>query len=179
LEGLREVLLQTYLFAGFPKSINALSELALLDTKEPSGAIDLEEDLGKDAEWIDRGQALCRRVYGASYDRLLASMARLSPDLGRWMISEGYGKVLSRPGLDARERELAAIGALVVLHVPEQLKAHVRGAMLVGASHEDVLGAIEAAGLADREAVEPARSILDAAIRSRERGGSSEAGSEA
>jgi 4-carboxymuconolactone decarboxylase len=158
-ETLRETLLQTYLFAGYPRAINALADLASL-APVPDPVLDLEADLGRDGDWLEAGRALCARVYGPGYDRLLPLMAKLSPELGRWMITEGYGKVLSRPDLDPAARELAAIGALMVLDVPLQLRAHLRGALHVGADRGAVDAALAAAALVAPRALEPARALL-------------------
>jgi len=143
---LRETLLQTYLFAGYPRAINALAELAVLVPLPEGSAVDLEPR-EREGRWLRDGRALCRRVYGPLYERLLRTLGRIAPDLGRWMVVEGYGMVLSRPGLSAPERELCAVAALLPLDVPDQLRAHLRGALLVGASREEVEDAVATAAL--------------------------------
>jgi alkylhydroperoxidase/carboxymuconolactone decarboxylase family protein YurZ len=50
-------------------------------------------------------------VYGGMYERLRANVRELHPSLDAWMIVEGYGKVLSRPGLDLARRELCIVSA--------------------------------------------------------------------
>ena len=60
-----------------------------------------------DAErWRREGEATCATVYGDHYKRLRQNINRLHPELDEWMIVEGYGKILSRPGLELRLREL-------------------------------------------------------------------------
>ena len=158
---LYEALLQTYLFAGYPRAINALAELAAaLPRSAQVREIDLEP-AGDEAEWIARGRDLCRQIYGNRYPKLLETMSEISPDLGRWMVIEGYGKVLSRPGLSPVLRELTAVAALIVLSVPDQLRAHMRGALLIGATRKDLRGVIETATLVAPEAEESAIGILD------------------
>ena len=63
----------------------------------------------------------------------------------RWMLEEGYGKVLGRPGLDLKVRELCVIAVLVGLDTPQQLYSHLRGALNVGATMEEVETAVEIA----------------------------------
>ena len=92
---------------------------------------------------------MCRRVYGTQYDGLRGNIAALHPDLDRWMVDEGYGRVLGRPGLPLVERELCIVGILTVLGTSRQLYAHLRGALRVGASPEEVAAAV---GLALRYA---------------------------
>jgi XTP/dITP diphosphohydrolase len=133
---LHEALLQSYLFAGFPVALEAL---AIVD--EECRAI-LGEQRWPAAEPFDgdlfrrRGEELCRRVYGSVYDRMMERLGAITPDLSSWMIVEGYGKTLSRPALGIVERELCIVGMLAALGRENQLRSHVRGAFLVGATSD-------------------------------------------
>ena len=72
-----------------------------------------------------------------------------------------YGQILSRPGLEARERELAAIGTLAILDAPRQLASHLRGARRTGASREEMHEALEQMTLhGSRACVDRALEIL-------------------
>ena len=81
---------------------------------------------------------LCRKIYAGQYSRLVGNMKRLHPDLADWMIQEGYGKVLSRPFLSLRVRELLIVAMTAVLQVERQFHSHVKGALQVGATEEEV-----------------------------------------
>jgi len=129
-----------HLYAGFPSSIEFLRALRAVDPptlrsrarRGPPGA-------SKDASSPHtRGARLCARVYGPEYTRLRSFMRDLSPDLDRWMIAGGYGRVLSRPGLGLVERELCTVAALAALGWERQLDAHRLGAARVGASVAEV-----------------------------------------
>lgn len=134
---IEEVILQSYLFVGFPVVLNALSIWRAL---APPAAGRPDPDV---AERTAAGERLCRVVYGAAYDRLRAHVAGLHPDLDRWMIEEGYGKTLSREGLSAVERELCVVSLLAAAgHVP-QLRSHLRGALNLGATPEAIEEAME------------------------------------
>ena len=89
------------------------------------------------------GEALCRRVYGPAYDRLREHVAGLHPDLDRWMVEEGYGKTLSRPGVTVVVRELCVVALLAAAGHAPQLRSHLRGALNVGAHAEHVARALE------------------------------------
>ena len=54
------------------------------------------------------------------------------------MIVEGYGKTLARAGLDNIHRELCNVVVLAVMGRQPQLVSHVRGALLVGATPNDL-----------------------------------------
>jgi 4-carboxymuconolactone decarboxylase len=136
---IEELILQCYLFCGFPRALNAMREWRRL-TSEP---IDVEMD-GDPAEWRRRGEATCRLVYGAMYDRLRLNIRALHPDLDDWMIVESYGKVLSRPGLDLPRRELCIVAACAASEQDRQLHSHLHGAINVGVAPEVVMEAIDA-----------------------------------
>ena len=50
------------------------------------------------------------------------------------MITEGYGKVLGRPGLDLPRRELCIVAACAATGQDRQLHSHLHGALNVGVS---------------------------------------------
>jgi 4-carboxymuconolactone decarboxylase len=129
-----EALLQSYLFLGYPAALRGLSEW-----RDVSGAA-APAATRDDAEWEERGEATCARVYGGQYDRLRGNIAALHPDMERWMIAEGYGKVLGRPGLELAVRELCIVALLAAQDAAPQLYSHLRGALNAGASVEDVEG---------------------------------------
>jgi 4-carboxymuconolactone decarboxylase len=142
-----EVLLQSYLFLGFPVALNALG-LWRRRTGRPPPSPTGETP----AEWESRGVEICRAVYDHQYEALREVMAGLHPDLDRWAIVEGYGKLLGRPGLDLRTRELCVGALLSGIDARRQLHAHLRGCLNVGAAPaevEAVLGAV--AGIVGEE----------------------------
>ncbi len=129
-----EIVLQSYLFFGYAQAIEAAKVFA--EVARAKGST-LPEILSEDhdwAEWRERGEALCAQIYHPNFDRLVANMASVSPELSEWMVVEGYGKVLSRPGPTALEREVASIVFLAISQHPVQLYSHVRGARNVGAT---------------------------------------------
>jgi 4-carboxymuconolactone decarboxylase len=134
-----ELILQTYLFAGFPRALNAMREWRRVHptavTSTNSGSVD---------EWRRDGEQTCAVVYGEMYDRLRENIRDLHPLLDEWMITEGYGKVLSRPGLDLMRRELCIVAACAAAGQERQLHSHLQGALNVGVSADVVDGALEA-----------------------------------
>ena len=123
-----EVILQSYLFLGYPIALNAMSLW-----REKIGPNISTQSLEDSDTWTVRGQEVCGAVYGGQYADLRAHVRRLHPDLEQWMVQEGYGKVLGRSGLSLVDRELCIVALLAVLDVPKQLYSHLRGALNVGA----------------------------------------------
>jgi alkylhydroperoxidase/carboxymuconolactone decarboxylase family protein YurZ len=136
-----EIVLQSYLFLGFPRMLTAAECLAARHSHyvEPAEPRPVSGREGE--EWFSRGTALCRRVYDSSYDLLKERVCSIAPEVFRWMIVEGYGKVLSRPGLTPVERELAVVACLIWEDREKQLFSHMRGTLNVGGS-SDLLRAI-------------------------------------
>ena len=136
---LDEALLQLVPFTGFARAINAFAVLRDIvpGTPRPAG--------GKGGR-RRRGEALCRRIYGPVYGKMIARMRGFHPDLADWILDDGYGKVLSRPILSARERELLVVAVLATLGVPAQLKSHRIGARRVGADEAEVRAMLRLGG---------------------------------
>jgi alkylhydroperoxidase/carboxymuconolactone decarboxylase family protein YurZ len=138
---IEEYLLQTYLFAGFPSTINAFftwqAWAAESGGREKPPGLEVEQP----ADWRTRGERLCRLVYGQNFEPLQRRLSRLHPVLADWTLVEGYGKVLGRPGPDPARRELAAVGALIAVAADRQLAAHLRGAINAGVAPEVLIAA--------------------------------------
>ena len=156
-----ETVLQSYLFVGFPRAIEAfLAVRPLLPTAGTAWPRTVEPD-----RWRREGEALCARIYGRNYERLVEKMRDLSPDLAQWMILEGYGKTLSRPGLDPATREYAVLAILTVTRMWRQLRSHAIGALHVGGTRDGVRSAIARSGpYADADAVEEALRVAGLAV---------------
>ena len=77
-------------------------------------------------------------VYGPNYRRLRENVRELHPALDAWMITEGYGRTMARPGLDLLRRELCIVVQTAVIETPRQLHSHLRGALHAGATFAQV-----------------------------------------
>lgn len=62
----------------------------------------------------------------------MQNLEQKSPELAGWIVEEGYGKVLSRPGVSLRLRELFAVALLAATGFPKQLFAHLRALVEMG-----------------------------------------------
>src|SRR5688572_1367965 len=118
-----ELVLQSYLFAGFPRGLTAAREWRRISGRDAPD-IDDGADYANADLWRKSGEVTCNKVYGARYEALRANVRELHPALEAWMIVEGYGKVLSRPGLDLQRRELCVIAACAAARQDRQRDAH-------------------------------------------------------
>ena len=143
LEQVEEALLQSHLFLGYPAALTALTRWRSFAHAAASERDDLATPERVDA-WTGRGEQICERVYGRAYEKLRANVARIHPAMDRWMVTEGYGKVLGRPGLDLRTRELCIVATLAATGWEPQLHSHLRGALHAGAGPQEIEAALEA-----------------------------------
>ncbi|MBA2707263.1 MAG: carboxymuconolactone decarboxylase family protein [Gemmatimonadaceae bacterium] len=140
-----EVILQSYLFAGFPRALNAARAWRTISgTQAPLTDSDASIDNGP--RWEAEGEATCAVVYGESYDMLRENIRNLHPALDAWMITDGYGKVLSRPALDLRRRELCIVAACAASGQQRQLHSHLHGALNAGSTPDEVAGVLYVIG---------------------------------
>jgi 4-carboxymuconolactone decarboxylase len=78
------------------------------------------------------------------YEKLRVNISKLHPALDNWMITDGYGKVLSRSGLDLVRRELCVVAICALAEQDRQLHSHFHGALNVGATQAQVVGTLDA-----------------------------------
>ena len=134
-----ELILQSHLFSGFPRALNAAREWRRASGRHaPNGDPDADPAPARVRAWYARGESTCATVYGDTYERLRANIRELHPALDAWMIVDGYGKVLGRPQLDLRRRELCIVAVCAVGEQDRQLHAHLRGALNAGASADEI-----------------------------------------
>ena len=139
-----EVILQSYLFAGFPRTLNAAREWRRI-SGSAAPLVDPDADATlMAADWRARGEITCARVYGNMYDKLRINIPKLHPALDHWMITDGYGKLLSRPGLDLVRRELCVVAICALAEQDRQLHSHFHGALNVGATPDMVSATLDA-----------------------------------
>lgn len=140
-EWIEELLLQSVLMVGYPRALIAFTVWRTY-SELPAPISDPDQDYSRAGEWARRGEELCAVVYGDNYDKLRQSVQALHPAVDSWMITEGYGRTLARPGLDLRRRELCTVAQTAVLEAPRQLHSHLRGALNAGATFGQIEGAL-------------------------------------
>jgi 4-carboxymuconolactone decarboxylase len=134
----REILVQLYAYAGFPRSLNALGELLKVvearkqrgiqdaQGREPSRAVATGEELvavGKANQTKISG----RPVQGPVFD--------FAPAINQFLQAHLFGDIFERDNLDWQSRELATVSALAAMPgVEAQLRSHMGASMRVGLS---------------------------------------------
>ena len=142
-DSLRETALQLFLLAGFQVSLEAMFQIReVLGAALPA----LEEDLNA-SHWLARGKELQAAVYRENTEKLRANFNDASSELSLWTVIVGYGLVLSRPGLPGHWRELLEVVVLAIQGFPRQLHSHLRGALNLGASPQEIELALDVAAI--------------------------------
>ncbi|KQQ75893.1 carboxymuconolactone decarboxylase [Xanthomonas sp. Leaf131] len=134
----KEILVQLYAYAGFPRSLNALGELMKLvearkqdgiqdsPGREPSRPIPVGEAL------VEVGTANQARISGAP---VKGAVMEFAPVINHYLQTHLFGDIFERDNLDWQSRELATVGALASLPgVEAQLQSHIAASLRVGLS---------------------------------------------
>jgi len=136
---IEELLLQSMLVVGYPLALVAFGTWRGLGARIEGDGAGPEDLAHADWEaWAARGAVVCREVYGRAYHKLLVNLRALHPALEHLVLVDAYGKVIGRPGLDLKRRELCTVATTAVLGTAEQLHSHLRGALNTGAAGAEI-----------------------------------------
>ncbi len=134
----KEVLVQLYAYAGFPKSLNALGELMnVVRAREARGIAPApgQPPTGKvpvGAALRARGTANQTRISGAP---VTGPVMDFAPIINQYLQTHLFGDIFERDNLDWQSRELATVGALAMMPgVEAQLRSHMAASQRVGLS---------------------------------------------
>lgn len=132
----REILVQLYAYAGFPRSLNALGELMkVLEARKQGGIQDAPGNAPSRA--IPKGDALLA-AGTANQTKLLGKPAEgaiygFAPVIDEYLKAHLFGAIFERDNFDWQSRELATVSMLSALPGAEsQLQAHMGFSMNVG-----------------------------------------------
>ena len=138
----REALLMIHLFAGFPRAIETFERV-----RRASGLGSFEEDecvSSHEQNFLEsRGAELFDRIYGSKASNVRSQLGDYHPVFANSISQHAYGRVLSRPGMSARFRELLVVSSLCVQHQWPQLAGHIRGGIRCGASLDEVFEVVD------------------------------------
>ena len=91
----------------------------------------------------ERGLSRLRQLGEGDVGRLLSSLDGIAPDFAGYVVEFAFGDIYARPGLDLRSRQIATLAALTVAgSAGPQLRAHIRAALNVGLSREEIVEVI-------------------------------------
>ena len=96
------------------------------------------------SEQYKKGEALLNKIHGAhTGEAIVSALDDVCPDLASMTIEWGFGEIVSRSGIDLKTRQLVTVASCVTLgHAQPQLRAHIEGALNVGATKEEIVEVI-------------------------------------
>ncbi|MFL9926661.1 carboxymuconolactone decarboxylase family protein [Herbaspirillum lusitanum] len=134
----KEILVQLYAYAGFPRSLNALGELLkVVELRKQRGIADTQgrepgRVLATGAELVAVGKANQTEISGGPVQGAVFDFA---PTINQFLQAHLFGDIFERDNLDWQSRELATVGALAATPGAEaQLRSHMRASLRVGLS---------------------------------------------
>jgi 4-carboxymuconolactone decarboxylase len=132
----KEILVQLYAYAGFPRSLNALGELMkVLEARKRRGIQDAQG--GRPSRDIPKGNALLA-AGTTNQTKLVGTPVKgplfdFAPAIDEYLKAHLFGDIFERDNLDWQSRELATVGMLSALPGAEsQLQSHMNISMNVG-----------------------------------------------
>jgi len=138
----REILVQVYAYAGFPRSLNALSEL--MKVAEARRQRGIQDEAGREpGKPIPKGDALLA-AGTANQTQLVGGpvsgpLFDFAPQANEYLRTHLFGDIFERDNLDWQSRELATVSMLAAVSgVEPQLQSHIAISMNIGVRPEQL-----------------------------------------
>ncbi|MGK7704454.1 carboxymuconolactone decarboxylase family protein [Acinetobacter baumannii] len=137
---IKEVLVQTYAYAGFPRSLNALTTfMQVLEQRKESGIRDIEgktnSTLPKDYQALLQGTQNHPPTEFDSEYLVKGALFDFAPAIDEYLKAHLFGDIFSRDVLNWQDREIATLSMLSALEgVDSQLQSHLNIAKTQGVS---------------------------------------------
>jgi 4-carboxymuconolactone decarboxylase len=132
---IKEILVQLYAYAGFPRSLNGINTfISVLDEREKKG---IKDEPGKEPSpmpvnksSIELGTEIQTRLIGAP---ATGKYIAFTPAIDQFLKGHLFGDIFGRDNLDFQSREVATISALASMEgVNPQLQSHFMAGFNVG-----------------------------------------------
>lgn len=172
---IKEILVQMYAYAGFPRSLNGINTfMAVMDERQKRG---IKDEMGKEASPLPAD--MNKNEYGARVRAKLAGQEVIPPPGGYQLFTPVidaflkehlFTDIFARDNLDYQGRELATISALASMTgTAGQLRFHLGAAMNMGLTEtqmKDFISVLEAR--VGRKEAESAHEILSKVLGDRQ-----------
>ncbi len=131
---IKEILVQMYAYAGFPRSLTGLNTfMQVLQDRKNSGIIDpvgvMPEKLPPDADRLAIGEKIQTGLVGRP---VAGPVFEFSPAIDSFLKEHLFCDIFSRGVMTNQERELATVGALAALPAEAQLASHLKVCLNTG-----------------------------------------------
>lgn len=87
----------------------------------------------------EQGMEVLTKLNGSKDFPPLEAIREFFPDFAEFIVTNGFADIYSRPGLDAKQRELITLSSLITQGATDQLNFHVLGALNVGVTPVEIV----------------------------------------
>lgn len=88
---------------------------------------------------LQRGRRMLDAIDSAAGHAVINALRDVAPDFATYLFEFPFGDIYARPGLCARDREIATIAALTAMgNAAPQLKLHIEAGLNVGLAEEEI-----------------------------------------
>lgn|SRR5574341_115362 len=172
---IKEILVQMYAYAGFPRSLNGISTfMDVLAERERKGTRDVvgaqPSPFPANRTSIEVGTEIQDRLIGGP---VTARYRDFSPEIDAFLKGHLFGDIFGRDNLDFQSREIATIAALAALgNVNPQLQSHFNVGFNTGLTEAQMRSLVSViASSVGKEPADNASAVLAEVVRTRPAGG--------
>lgn len=143
---IKEILIQQYAYAGFPRALNGVSTfIKVTQARKDAGIADKAGDEGTPlAQNVDKnafGSKVQEELIGA---KATGAYQAFTPALDAFLKEHLFADIFGRGVLSRQDREIATVAALSsVKGVEQQLRSHVKIALHIGVSPAKIVGIMD------------------------------------
>lgn len=168
---IKEILVQLYAYAGFPRSLNGLNTfMAVVDERRGKG---IRDETGKEASPLPTDRSSLQ--FGTENQTSLAGQAvkgaiyDFAPAIDQFLKGHLFGDIFQRDNLDWQSRELATIAALASIEgLNPQLQSHYRTGMNTGLTPDQLRACVAVLeAKAGKKAGDNAKAVLDRVLNAK------------
>jgi 4-carboxymuconolactone decarboxylase len=132
---IKEILVQLYAYAGFPRSLNAIGTfMEVIDEREKKG---IQDEIGKvasafptDKSLMELGTQIQTQLVGKP---VAGPIFTFTPAIDRFLKEHLFGDIFGRNNLDFKSREIATLSALANMEgLSPQMTSHFNASLNIG-----------------------------------------------
>jgi 4-carboxymuconolactone decarboxylase len=171
---IKEILVQMYAYAGFPRSLNGIfTFMDVLEEREQKG---IKDEIGKEASPLPTniskdkyGAEVLSRLSGTQATPVKSGYQLFVPAIDVFLKEHLFADIFGRDNLDIQSREIATISALASMEgVNPMLQFHINAGMNVGLTEAQVRSLISVLeSRVGKKEADNANEVLSKVLRSR------------
>jgi 4-carboxymuconolactone decarboxylase len=132
---IKEILVQLYAYAGFPRSLNAIGTfMEVMDEREKKG---IQDEIGKDPgafpadnSLMELGTQIQTQLVGKP---VAGEIFKFTPAIDQFLKAHLFGDIFGRDNLDFKSREIATLSALANMEgISSQMASHFNISLNIG-----------------------------------------------